>query len=333
MVIVYSATKGLAAMTLALAHSRGWLDYEERVAAYWPEFAQQGKERITVRQLLAHQAGLYVLDEPLDRSLVADLDRLAVVLARQKPASGAGDAPGLSRHHPRVLRERTAASDRSWPSQPGTVLPGRDRIPPRAGRLHPAARGHPQRAAGDDGAALVGRPPARLPAAPGARRDESTVEDLAGAEGVRVASRPRAHLRAQSRGALRRCRGHGAGDRACVQRLRHGRPGARAASGDDRVAGGPGSAPDPGVLRRVHEGRRRPVLARVHEAESRAAVRRAAVVRLAGRRRSARLCRSRGRHRLRLRDQQDGHAVVGRPEGRGAARRAVRRLHVRSTRT
>jgi CubicO group peptidase (beta-lactamase class C family) len=86
MVIVYSATKGLAAMTLAIAHSRGWLDYEERVCAYWPEFAQHGKDRITVRQLLAHQAGLFVLDEPLDRNLVADLNRLAVVLARQKPA-------------------------------------------------------------------------------------------------------------------------------------------------------------------------------------------------------------------------------------------------------
>jgi CubicO group peptidase (beta-lactamase class C family) len=86
MVIVYSATKGLAAMTLALAHSRGWLDYEERVCAYWPEFAQQDKERISVRQLLAHQAGLFALDEPLDRNLVADLDRLAAVLARQKPA-------------------------------------------------------------------------------------------------------------------------------------------------------------------------------------------------------------------------------------------------------
>jgi CubicO group peptidase (beta-lactamase class C family) len=86
MVIVYSATKGLAAMTLAIAHSRGWLDYDERVSTYWPEFARQGKERITVRQLLAHQAGLYALDEPLDRNLVADLDRLAVVLARQKPA-------------------------------------------------------------------------------------------------------------------------------------------------------------------------------------------------------------------------------------------------------
>jgi len=86
MVLVYSATKGLAAMTLAVAHSRGWLDYDERVASYWPEFAQMGKAAITVRQLLAHQAGLFAIDEPVDRSIVADLDLLAVVLARQKPA-------------------------------------------------------------------------------------------------------------------------------------------------------------------------------------------------------------------------------------------------------
>jgi CubicO group peptidase (beta-lactamase class C family) len=85
-VIVYSATKGLAAMTLAMAHSRRWLDYEARVASYWPEFAQRGKADVTVRQLLAHQAGLYALDERLDRDLVADLDRLAAVLARQVPA-------------------------------------------------------------------------------------------------------------------------------------------------------------------------------------------------------------------------------------------------------
>lgn len=84
--LVYSATKGLAAMTLAVAHSRGWLNYDERVCTYWPEFAQNGKEKITVRQLLAHQAGLFALDEPIDRDLLADLDRLADVLARQKPA-------------------------------------------------------------------------------------------------------------------------------------------------------------------------------------------------------------------------------------------------------
>jgi CubicO group peptidase (beta-lactamase class C family) len=86
MVVVHSASKGLAAMTLALAHSRGWLDYEERVAHYWPGFAQHGKEAITVRQLLAHQAGLFAIDEPVGRGDVADLDRLAIILARQKPA-------------------------------------------------------------------------------------------------------------------------------------------------------------------------------------------------------------------------------------------------------
>jgi len=86
MVVVHSASKGLAAMTLAVAHSRGWLDYEERVAHYWPEFAQHGKQTISVRQLLAHQAGLFAIDEPVDRSVIADLDRLAAVLARQQPA-------------------------------------------------------------------------------------------------------------------------------------------------------------------------------------------------------------------------------------------------------
>lgn len=90
MVLVYSTTKGLSAMTLALAHSRGWLDYDERVCTYWPEFAQQGKERITVRELLAHQAGLFTFDEQADKTLVADLDRLAGVLARQKPVWESG---------------------------------------------------------------------------------------------------------------------------------------------------------------------------------------------------------------------------------------------------
>lgn len=94
MVVIHSATKGLAAMTLAIAHSRGWLDYEEGVAHYWPEFAQHGKERITVRQLLAHQAGLFAIDEPVDRTVVADLDRLAAVLARQKPAWEPGTRQG-----------------------------------------------------------------------------------------------------------------------------------------------------------------------------------------------------------------------------------------------
>ena len=91
MVVVHSTTKGLAAMVVALAQSRGLLDYDERVCTYWPEFAQAGKERITVRQLLAHQAGLYGFDEPVDRDVVADLDRLAAIMARQRPLHAPGD--------------------------------------------------------------------------------------------------------------------------------------------------------------------------------------------------------------------------------------------------
>ncbi len=85
-VLVFSATKGLAAAALAVAHSRGLIDYGEPVCRYWPEFAQHGKERVTVRQLLAHQAGLCALDERLDPRKLADFEFLAKVLARQRPA-------------------------------------------------------------------------------------------------------------------------------------------------------------------------------------------------------------------------------------------------------
>ena len=85
MVLVYSTTKGMAATALALAHSRGWLEYEARVADYWPEFGQNGKEQVTVRQLLAHQAGLAAIDEPLTRNKLADLDQMAAIAARQRP--------------------------------------------------------------------------------------------------------------------------------------------------------------------------------------------------------------------------------------------------------
>jgi CubicO group peptidase (beta-lactamase class C family) len=85
LVLVYSTSKGLAAIALALMHSRGLLDYDERVSEYWPQFAQKRKEAVTVRQLLGHEAGLPVIDERLDPELLADFDRLADAIARQKP--------------------------------------------------------------------------------------------------------------------------------------------------------------------------------------------------------------------------------------------------------
>jgi CubicO group peptidase (beta-lactamase class C family) len=94
MVLVYSTSKGLAAMTLALAHSRGLLDYDERVAAYWPEFAVHDKGEVTVRQLLGHEAGLPVIDEPLDAEVLQDFDRLADAIGRQKPSWPPGERHG-----------------------------------------------------------------------------------------------------------------------------------------------------------------------------------------------------------------------------------------------
>jgi CubicO group peptidase (beta-lactamase class C family) len=94
LVVVYSTSKGMAAITLALAHSRGWLDYDERVTTYWPEFGQAGKERVTVRQLIGHEAGVPVIDEPLNAKLLADFDRLADVIAGQRPLWRPGDRHG-----------------------------------------------------------------------------------------------------------------------------------------------------------------------------------------------------------------------------------------------
>ena len=94
MVVVNSTTKGLAAMTLAIANSRGWLDYDAPVSRYWPEFAQNGKSAITVRQLIGHEAGLVLLDEDLTIEKMHDLDYVSHVLARQKPAWTPGTRHG-----------------------------------------------------------------------------------------------------------------------------------------------------------------------------------------------------------------------------------------------
>ena len=94
MVVVFSTTKGLAAAALAVAHARGWLDYDAPVARYWPEFAAGGKGAITVRQLLGHEAGLVLLSPNPTVAQLRDLDALSAVLARQRPRWRPGTAHG-----------------------------------------------------------------------------------------------------------------------------------------------------------------------------------------------------------------------------------------------
>src|SRR3954469_6511480 len=61
-VCVSSSTKGVTAVGANLAIERGMLDPDKPVAAYWPEFAANGKDAITVRQVLSHQAGLPLVE-------------------------------------------------------------------------------------------------------------------------------------------------------------------------------------------------------------------------------------------------------------------------------
>ena len=94
LVNVFSTTKGIASLAVAVAASRGHLSYDAKVADYWPEFAQAGKEAITVRQLLAHQAGLPVVTPPLTLQEIADPAKMSAKLAAQVPAWTPGTRHG-----------------------------------------------------------------------------------------------------------------------------------------------------------------------------------------------------------------------------------------------
>jgi CubicO group peptidase (beta-lactamase class C family) len=85
LVLVFSTTKGVAAAAMAHAHSRGYFDYDDRVADYWPAFAQHDKGDITVRQLLAHQAGVATIGRKMTPVDVADRDALVDRLAAKEP--------------------------------------------------------------------------------------------------------------------------------------------------------------------------------------------------------------------------------------------------------
>ncbi|TGS10591.1 class A beta-lactamase-related serine hydrolase [Mesorhizobium sp. M2E.F.Ca.ET.209.01.1.1] len=65
---VWSCTKGVVALAIAMLVERGKLDYAAPVARYWPEFAEAGKERITLNQVMSHQSGLNGLAVPMDEA-------------------------------------------------------------------------------------------------------------------------------------------------------------------------------------------------------------------------------------------------------------------------
>ena len=90
-----SATKGFASMCVQILADRGQIDVDERVATYWPEYAQNGKEATTVRQLLLHTGGVVGFDQMHevvrhDGTGWGDLDVIAPRLAESAPSFAPG---------------------------------------------------------------------------------------------------------------------------------------------------------------------------------------------------------------------------------------------------
>ena len=91
---VWSTTKGLVAMCAHILIDRGQLELDAPVASYWPEFAQAGKEDITVRQLLSHRSGLMGWEETIPPEDMFNWEKLCEMLAATEPFWEPGTASG-----------------------------------------------------------------------------------------------------------------------------------------------------------------------------------------------------------------------------------------------
>src|SRR5438552_9979103 len=91
LVLVWSATKGIGSACLLHALQEHKIEISQRVAEFWPEFAQAGKEKITLAQLLSHQAGLCALDRRVD---VLGYEAVIRALESQRPLWPPGTAHG-----------------------------------------------------------------------------------------------------------------------------------------------------------------------------------------------------------------------------------------------
>jgi CubicO group peptidase (beta-lactamase class C family) len=96
--IVYSTTKGITAACAHLLAQRGELDLDAPVAQYWPEFAAHGKDRIPVRWLLTHQAGLPTIDHPITPAEAIAWEPMVTALAAQRPFWEPGTEHGYHAH-------------------------------------------------------------------------------------------------------------------------------------------------------------------------------------------------------------------------------------------
>ena len=92
--LMFSTTKGLVAIAVAMCVERGLLDYQEKVATYWPDFAAKGKGDATVAQLLSHQCGLIAPDAEVTLSDALDWKTITAMLADTAPDWPIGSGHG-----------------------------------------------------------------------------------------------------------------------------------------------------------------------------------------------------------------------------------------------
>ena len=92
--LVFSTTKGITAIAIAMCVDRGLLSYDAPVSQYWPEFAAHGKGEATVAQLLSHQVGLYTVDGPITLEEALDWKTVTARLADTAPRWPIGSAHG-----------------------------------------------------------------------------------------------------------------------------------------------------------------------------------------------------------------------------------------------
>ncbi|HTV99723.1 MAG TPA: serine hydrolase domain-containing protein [Streptosporangiaceae bacterium] len=91
---LFSASKPLVALLVHLLAERGQLALDDRVAAHWPEFAQGGKQDITIRQVLQHRSGLPVVRGfALDALMMTDWAASVRALEVATPSFPPGSVP------------------------------------------------------------------------------------------------------------------------------------------------------------------------------------------------------------------------------------------------
>ncbi len=97
---VRSVTKIMATLVMMMFHDQGRLDFDDRVAKHWPEFAKNGKEDITIAHILSHRAGIpflshsLLVERPVARVVLGNRKNIASAIEATRPVWTPGEKNG-----------------------------------------------------------------------------------------------------------------------------------------------------------------------------------------------------------------------------------------------